>query len=238
MFKSSIIILLLIGFTASNTRSFTKNELLGKIMPEKNADFIKIDSKYTSKPKAFLRKEAYYAFVNMHNAALKDGVHLNIVSAFRSFNKQKYIWEAKWNGRIMVDGQNAKNKFPNTKERALEILKYSSMPGSSRHHWGTDIDIYSVEDEDFNSGTGLKIYNWLKNNASKYGFCQIYNSERNKGFDDEKWHWSYLPLSKEMQNEFKNKIKYSDLSGFLGDKIVEELKIIEDYVFGINQECL
>ncbi|MFM9004881.1 MAG: D-alanyl-D-alanine carboxypeptidase family protein [Flavobacteriales bacterium] len=40
-------------------------------------------------------------------------------------------------------------------------MKFSSMPGTSRHHWGTDIDLNSVEPSYFLSGKGLLIYQWL-----------------------------------------------------------------------------
>jgi len=45
------------------------------------------------------------------------------------------------------------------------------MPTASRHHWGTDVDINSVDPDYFMNGTGLKEYEWLKKNAYKYGFC-------------------------------------------------------------------
>ncbi len=48
------------------------------------------------------------------------------------------------------------------------------MPQASRHHWGTDVDINSVEPEYFESGQGLKEYTWLQENAWKFGFCQPY----------------------------------------------------------------
>ena len=56
---------------------------------------------------------------------------------------------------------------------AKTILLYSSMPTTSRHHWGTDMDINSLENSYFASGQGLKEYTWLKKNAAKFGFCQV-----------------------------------------------------------------
>jgi len=49
------------------------------------------------------------------------------------------------------------------------------MPTASRHHWGTDVDINSVDPDYFLNGTGLQEYEWLKKNAYKYGFCQPYS---------------------------------------------------------------
>jgi len=107
-------------------------------------------------------KEAYEAWKKMHAAAAKDGVNLIIISATRNFDYQKGIWERKWN--------DAKYKGKTDTETALNILKYSSMPGTSRHHWGTDVDFNSVTPSYFTSGNGKKVYTWLLKNAATYGF--------------------------------------------------------------------
>jgi len=52
------------------------------------------------------------------------------------------------------------------------------MPGTSRHHWGSDVDLYSLEDIDFLKGNGKIIYQWLTDNAASYGFCQPYTAGR------------------------------------------------------------
>ena len=113
------------------------NFIFGKFNPAKHPDFVKI-GKYQ-----YLQKETYNAFKSMRTKAKKDGVYLNIVSATRTFNRQKNIWERKWTGKRKVAGKNLSRAIPNHTKRAKEILKYSAMPGTSRHHWGTDIDIYS-----------------------------------------------------------------------------------------------
>lgn len=87
----------------------------------------------------YLRKEAMQAFSSMHDAAKQDGITLKIISATRTFFAQKAIWEAKWS--------DAAELYPNAYTRAKYILRYSAMPGTSRHHWGTDIDINSIEGE-------------------------------------------------------------------------------------------
>ncbi len=50
-------------------------------------------------------------------------------------------------------------------------MNYSAMPSASRHHWGTDLDINSVEDEYFQTEPGLSEHKWLVNNGFKFGFC-------------------------------------------------------------------
>lgn len=212
--------------------------LLGKVNAEKDSNFVRIDYKYCNK-KAFMEKEAYKAFEDMYAAAKKDGIELKIISAFRSFNYQKWLWERKWTGAAKVNGKDLSKSIPDKNKRALEILKYSSMPGTSRHHWGTDIDIYSLTNSDFETGKGLEIYNWLSKNASKYGFYKAYTEfgeNRKSGYLEEKWHWSYKPKSANYLKNYIEKVNYKHLSGFQGADIAENLNIIEKYVLGVNSE--
>lgn len=208
---------------------FSKEDLLGKFEPSKHADFVLIEKKYTEKSNIYLRKEAYNAWKNMHAAAEKDGINLIIISATRNFDYQKGIWERKWN--------DAKYKGKTDTETALNILKYSSMPGTSRHHWGTDVDFNSVTPSYFTSGQGKKIYDWLVKNASTYGFSQTYTSKKNgrTGYEEEYWHWSFTPLSSQLLKQYNEKISYADLTGFAGSVAAEAAKVIELYVNGIAQ---
>ena len=219
---------------------YPKDELIGKVNPASHPDFTKIEAKYTTKSNIYLRKDAYTAFKEMHAAALKDGINLKIVSAARPFNHQKSIWEAKWTGARKVGGKDLSQAMPNGKDRALEILKFSSMPGTSRHHWGTDIDLNNLENSWFESGEGLKIYNWLQDNGLVYGYCQTYTpkgADRPHGYEEEKWHWSYLPISMDMVQQYEKFLKDSDIAGFKGAETASEIGIVEKYVLGINPSC-
>lgn len=106
-----------------------------------------------------------------------------------------------WN----LDGKNAKGL--DQAERAKEILQASSAPGVSRHHWGTDFDFWSVAPEDW-KGTGKvdlsKVYDWLKPNASTFGFMQSFVDKPagasapdayGTRYFEERWHWSYYPVA-------------------------------------------
>ena len=174
--------------------------LMGKFDPKSHEDFIKIERQFADRDGMYLRKDTYAAFKKMHAAAASDGVNLVIRSATRNFQSQKRIWEAKWTGsRKIENGKDASKAYPDPKTRALKILEYSSMPSTSRHHWGTDIDLNSFNNEWFEQGEGLKIYNWLQANAANYGFCQPYSpkdQKRPNGYNEERWHWSYMPISK------------------------------------------
>ena len=110
------------------------------------------------------------------------------------------------------------------------------MPGSSRHHWGTDMDFNSLENGYFETGEGLRLYKWLKLHAAEYGFCQPYTSKSTgrTGYEEEKWHWSFMPLSKIFLQDYINTIQPKDITGFDGSQIADSVRIIEHYVMGVG----
>ncbi len=213
---------------------------LGKFEPSQEKDFVEVNSKYTDGRRLYLRQETYEAFIRMYDAALQSGIKLTIISATRNFNSQKYIWERKWNGRTVVEGKNLAETVSDPVERARIILRFSSMPGTSRHHWGTEVDLNSLNNKYFSTGEGKETYNWLTKHASEYGFCQTYTpkgSTRPAGYEEEKWHWSYLPLASLFLDKYIQKVSYDDLKGFLGWETAKALRVIEDYVQSINKYC-
>ena len=215
------------------------NYIMGKFDPSKHPDFVLIEAQYADKNGMYLRKDTYSAFLEMYKAAKADGITLQIRSATRSFYAQKSIWEAKWSGERNIEGgENLAQTTPDPKERALKILRYSSMPGSSRHHWGTDIDLNNLENDWFSEGEGLKMYNWLKAHAGEYGFCQVYSAGRPHGYFEERWHWSYLPVAAKLTSYARANLKNEMITGFLGSETAAMIDIVKNYVLGINQECL
>lgn len=226
--------------SSPDTLMLSKKELLGQINPAQHEGFTKIASKYTDKQDIYLRKETYEAFERMAAAAKQDGLDLHIISATRNFNDQKNIWEAKWNGQRKVDGQNISQTIPDPKQRALKILEYSSMPGSSRHHWGTDLDLNALDNDYFDSGTGKKLYDWLQAHAAEYGFCQVYTPKgpnRPNGYHEERWHWSYMPLASQFLKQYGQKVTHADIKGFTGADAAPLIEIIPNYVMGIAPAC-
>lgn len=214
--------------------------LLGQFEPSKDENFARIEGAYTAKSNIYLRKETYDAFKEMHAAAKADGVNLQIVSATRNFNYQKGIWERKWTGVTKVGGQNLAQTIDDPVQRAEKILRYSSMPGTSRHHWGTDLDLNNLNNEWFDSGQGKKIYQWLTRHASEYGFCQTYTpigEMRPHGYQEEKWHWSYTPLASQYLEDYQTLVGFADIKGFKGAEAAEPLNVIEHYVVGVNDDC-
>lgn len=205
--------------------------LMGKFDPAKDDRFVTVEKpNFTDRPYMMLRKEAYEAFKKMHAAAKKDGIELRIISSTRNFEQQKAIWESKWS---KTAGQ-----APEPLDRARVILQYSSMPGASRHHWGTDIDVNALNNADFSKGgKNEKTYEWLKLHASEFGFCQPYTPGREHGYNEERWHWSYTPLSADLTKQYLANITDKDINGFIGSETAIQIGIVEKYVKGINPNC-
>ncbi|MEM7369346.1 MAG: M15 family metallopeptidase [Bacteroidota bacterium] len=217
--------------------------LLGQFDPAKDTNFERIPNQYSggNARGTYLRKETLEAFGRMHAAAKADGVTLTIISSTRNFWRQKAIWEAKWTGARKVGGKNLSVSTPDPTQRAKTILLYSSMPGTSRHHWGTDIDINNLTNSYFASGKGLKEYQWLTAHGHEYGFCQPYTpkgEDRSSGYEEEKWHWSYAPLGKDYLASYQELVNLDMIEGFKGSEAARPLDVISNYVFGISQRCL
>lgn len=218
----------------------TKDYVMGKFNPEQHVDFVKIPRKFTDRDGLFLRKDALDDFERMWAAASADGVVLLIRSATRNFDYQKGIWERKWNGETRLSDDSSASDIENKVERAKKILLYSSMPGTSRHHWGTDIDLNSFNNDYFSKGDGKKIYDWLLTHAGKYGYCQPYTHKSNgrTGYEEEKWHWTYSPVSKILTNFWKESVSNTDLTGFEGSDTADSVDMLGNYVLGIDSKCL
>ena len=220
------------------------NYVTGKFDPAKHPLFV--DLKKTDIPvlrkDLYLRKEAAGAFSLLLKDFKKDNpkITISVISATRNFYSQRGIWEDKWTGERKISGTASINGINNPVEKAKLILQYSSMPGTSRHHWGTDFDINRLNNEYYSKGEGKIIYDWLAKNAGKYGFCQPYTAGRDSGYKEEKWHWSYTPLSKKFLAEWNSLHKGKGESFweeliFAGSKTSAGLAPL--YVNSINPDC-
>ncbi len=215
--------------------------LTGRFDPANHPDFTRIEDQYADRPGLYLRTDAYDAYKKMHAAADSAGIRLVIRSAARNFDYQKDIWERKWSGaRRLSSGENAAQAFPDPVLRARKIMEYSAMPGASRHHWGTDIDLNAFNNKYFESGEGLKIFNWLTAHAAAYGFCRPYTAKgagRPHGYNEEKWHWSYEPVARPLTEEARYYLKDELLTGFSGAEAAPEIGVVEKYVLGVSGAC-
>ncbi len=140
---------------------------MGKFDAAKDSLFVEIPKKYCLLRNEYIHKDVLEHYIAMYEAAALEGVNLGIVSAFRSFDTQKWLW----NQRYYTSS--------NPEKVAKSVLSYLAMPGTSRHHWGTDIDIMSTKLNFFETETGKKAYQWLVDNAANNGFYQVYTAGPN-----------------------------------------------------------
>lgn len=229
--------------TTGAEEAFDLDYLMGKFDPAEHPDFIEIPARYADRAGRYLRRDALDAFLAMREAAARDSITLRIVSGARNFATQKRIWEAKWTGeRLAEGGENLARTTPDPTERARRILRWSSMPGSSRHHWGTDIDINDLENDYFERGEGLREYEWLVAHAGGFGFCQPYTpkggpGQRAHGYNEEKWHWSYLPIAQPLTELAESQLRNDRIAGFKGAETATAIDVKGKYVLGINTDC-
>ena len=129
--------------------------------------------------KSYLRKEAAAAMELMFSDAVKNGIHLFAVSGYRSFDRQKVVFDAEVN----------KVGY----EKAVQAV---AVPGNSEHQSGLSMDISSESahfglTEQFGETAEGK---WLANNAHRFGFIQRYpkGKEGITGYQYESWHYRFV----------------------------------------------
>ncbi|MCK0161867.1 M15 family metallopeptidase [Allomuricauda sp. F6463D] len=194
-----------------------------------------------------LRKEAHESFLAMKKAAYSDGIDIKIVSSYRDFYRQESIWERKYLRYTDDEGMQPLDAFD-------KIVEYSTIPGTSRHHWGTDIDIIDgypqasgdvLVTEKFEEGgpyQDLKL--WMDENSENYDFYLVYNNDpRRRGFKYEPWHYSYAPISIPMLTAYRklNMLKLLQKEAFLGSEHFTTGFIktyIQDNILDINPALL
>ncbi|RLV59270.1 D-alanyl-D-alanine carboxypeptidase family protein [Parashewanella curva] len=197
-----------------------------------------------------LESKTATAFAKMADAASKDGINISICSGFRSFTQQLNIWNSKAAGNRSVLDINSKiiNITKLTDVQLMQaILLWSALPGASRHHWGTDIDVFDanhiskaklklIPDEYMEHGPCNDLYQWLIQNATDFGFEHPFQAGKS-GVSPEPWHISYRPVSDIYLerfdiNDFEIVISTADIH--LKNDILKQLnQLVENYVYRI-----
>lgn len=193
-----------------------------------------------------LLPQADKSFQEMHTAAQKDGISIKVVSSYRSYEKQKSIWNRKFS--------NFKDQGITDEEAISKIIEYSTLPGTSRHHWGTEVDIIDasplengdvlIPEKFHGQGPYNMLREWMEENAQNYGFLLPYTQdEKRTGFKYEPWHYSYAPLSQPMLKDYLELdhaqwILSEDLKGsrLLGAAFLEDY--IKSHVMGVAASLL
>lgn len=147
----------------------------------------------------------------LKDAALIAGFDLQVASSYRSFDRQLHIWNSKVRGgRPVLDTDGKPLDIADLSERELvfAILRWSALPGASRHHWGTDFDVYdrSLINEDYvvqltvaetvDDGPFAPFHSWLSKTLGKNhtDFYRPYAQDTG-GVAPEPWHLSYAPVA-------------------------------------------
>ena len=160
-------------------------------------------------PRCILHYEAAASFLAMRDAAATAGIELAPRSSFRDFDTQMTIWNRKWAGEKPLydrSGQLLERSRIADGDAVDAILCWSAVPGGSRHHWGTDVDVvdtatipagYTVElvpREYAADGIFARLSAWLDANMAHFGFFRPYRTDRG-GVSPEPWHISYAPVA-------------------------------------------
>ncbi|NMP29212.1 M15 family metallopeptidase [Rahnella sp. SAP-1] len=190
-----------------------------------------------------LQAAAVSAFTALQSAAAKAGFDLQPASTFRDFDRQLAIWNGKFRGeRPVLDSHSQPVDISqlNDGQRGELILRWSALPGASRHHWGSDLDIYDpsllpagkhlqLEPWEYQqSGYFYPLTQWLSAHMAEFGFYRPFDQDRG-GVAIEPWHLSYRPLAECCEQQLTPAVLLAawqgqDLAGY--DWIVSQLERI------------
>lgn len=179
-----------------------------------------------------VHQQMLHDFLKLQQNAKKEGFDLQVASAFRDYDQQLKIWNAKASGeRQLLDDHERPLEYSQLSPTQIvfAILRWSALPGCSRHHWGSDIDVYDgntqtaaevklVPSECINNGPAARLHQWLDMQLSQNtacGFFRPYVTDQG-GVSPERWHLSFFPISRRVIDVytfsiFKKNILESDV---------------------------
>jgi LAS superfamily LD-carboxypeptidase LdcB len=171
---------------------------------------------------ASLERPVHRAIVDPWRHLVQDaraaGFEPAIASGYRDYARQLAIWNAKAGGtRPVLDERGIPLQLAGMDEwsQVQAILRWSALPGASRHHWGTDIDIYDraavpdhyqvqlTPEEVAPDGPFGPLHRWLDERiaaGSSHGFFRPYDRDRG-GVAPERWHLSHAPTAARYQRQ-------------------------------------
>jgi LAS superfamily LD-carboxypeptidase LdcB len=178
-------------------------------------------------PQCLLHAQVVVPFLNLRRAAEADGIDLVPMSSFRDFGRQLAIWNGKFSGeRPMYDAAGLKlDPGPLTPAQRVDaILQWSALPGASRHHWGTDLDLVDLKAiaagypikltrEEFAPGGPFEgLDRWLEAHAPRFGFFRPFQGLRS-GVQPEPWHFSFAPIAEKARRALSPAVLHAALVG-------------------------
>lgn len=206
---------------------------------------VSIDQGQDDRVNQLIHKQVLTPFLDLQEAAKNAGFAIKICSAYRSFDRQLLIWNGKASGmRPVMDpfGKPINIQALSPWQKIQAILRWSALPGASRHHWGTDFDIFDAKampegykiqltpEEVQGDGLFAPMHDWLDSyiDSGQTDFYRPYAVDKG-GIAPERWHLSYRPLaetySKMLNGDIlTNRLKRSNL--MLLDEVLEHLDTI------------
>ncbi|WP_237066452.1 M15 family metallopeptidase [Microbulbifer guangxiensis] len=204
-----------------------------------------------------MHPEALVAFQRLSADARDAGFDPQVVSGFRNFDRQRTIWNRKARGeRPLLDssGEPLDTGALSDREIVYAILRWSALPGGSRHHWGTDFDVVDraamsdnyqpqlTPQEVCDEGIFGPFHCWLDKRIAageSYGLFRPYAEDRG-GIAPERWHLSYAPAARELQDfltaaRLRDLVHKSDLA--LGETVCEDMDAIFERFVRVPERC-
>lgn len=206
-----------------------------------------------SQPRFAARPEVAQAFLALRAAAAQDGIDLLPIASWRPFGAQLNIWNRKWSGQGVlhdIHGQVREHAALSPEELVWAILGWSGLPGATRRHWGTDIDVFDrnampegyrtrlLPQEVAPGGVYEGLHAWLDVNIARFGFFRPYRRYRG-GMYPEPWHLSHIASAGAALTAFSTEALGDALraaDGMLGRELVLEMlpEIVARHVRGID----
>lgn len=164
----------------------------------------------------FVHKDIVADLTRLCASARDCGFELRLESAYRPFERQLSIWNRKASGELpLLDAAGNPMERPQDEEELMyAILTWSALPGASRHHLGTDLDVvdanacpegYEVQlTPDECTGMFGKFHEFLDAVFAAdraFGFNRVFVPGRGK-IKPELWHIAHLPTSRRLLESF------------------------------------
>jgi LAS superfamily LD-carboxypeptidase LdcB len=187
-------------------------------------------------PQCLLHARVVTPFLNLRRAAEADGIDLVPMSSFRDFARQMDIWNGKFSGeRPMYDAAGVEVQACSLAPAARidAILLWSALPGASRHHWGTELDLVDgnaagpghedqlTRQKFAPGGPFYRLAEWLETHAPRFGFFRPFRGVRS-GVQPEPWHVSFAPIADKARRHLSPAVLRSAIAAapLLGKEIV------------------
>ncbi len=213
----------------------------------------------------FMHKAVEAPLMQLAKAASDAGFDLRIASGFRSFERQRLIWNEKCVGLRTIFDRNGKplvHASLSVLEKIEAILHWSALPGASRHHWGSECDIYDAAampadyrlqlhpSEYLSGGLFHPMMQWLEEylkTPDGSGFYRPYFSSKTQsvlsesatyGVAQEPWHLSYRPVA----DGYASRLSCSSLKEYLqqlsSDHRIEDQEVVINHLESIFERYI